>query len=800
MKRLLILEDHQVEYMDINRFVSQNTFPYETVILESVHDAIHQINQEKFDLILSDYYLQDGTAIDILNLEIEIPVIVVAKAGNEKLAIEAIKNGAYDYLIKDIEGNYLKMLQITIEHCLNRYQNQIQLIDYQAHLEDMVEKRTLELQNELHARKEAEKLLRQSELRYRKLVQMSPDAIVVHQNGRIVFANKAAINLFKGSKTSDMIDRSALDFMHPDDREMAQQRIIEMYRTGKPAEINVERMIKLDGTMFYAEVFAVLIDFDSQKASLVVIHDITHRKENLIRLEESELKFRQLFEKLGDAVFVTGLGPGERGQILEANPAAEYQTGYSRKELLKMNIIDDLVVPGNENISLSAWEERLLNGEIFSNIEQKRRKDGTQYWTEVIVTPFNYNGRLATLSINHDITLRKKTEEELLQALEKAQEADRLKNAFLQNISHEIRTPMNGILGFADLLNNPNLSNSTHQEYLKIIETSGQRLIRTLDQIMEMALVETGIAKLNISSFSIRKEITAIYNFFKIQAEAKKLKFDLSLEKGIEKIMMQSDREKFYGIVSNLVGNAIKYTHQGNILLSCKLNKNYGQDQVIISVKDTGIGIEADRQEAVFERFVQADIEDRAVYEGTGLGLTIVKAYIEMMKGEIWMESLPGVGSEFYIRLPVKCEETMGTKSTKEQTQILIDESFKQMKKLNIMVVDDEPHAPRYLYLVLKSIINKFYEATSGKEAIEILEKNNDIDLILMDMKMPNMNGFEATRIIKEKYPEIIVIAQTAYALQGDKQKTLEAGCDAYLAKPVNRADLMRTISTFFSV
>lgn len=387
---------------------------------------------------------------------------------------------------------------------------------------------------------------------------------------------------------------------------------------------------------------------------------------------------------------------------------------------------------------------------------------------------------------------RIKALEKLKSALNKATESDRLKTAFLQNVSHEIRTPMNGILGFTSLLNDPDLSGEEQQSYINIITISGKRMLSTLNDLMDISMLETGQVKINLSSINVNDELDNLYSFFKPELENKgmDLSYSVSLEK--EFVDINTDRDKFYAILSNLIKNSIKYSKKGSV----NFGYEYKGDYLEFFVKDTGIGIPQNRQEAIFKRFVQADIEDIKVYEGSGLGLSISKAYVEMLGGGIWVNSSEGKGSEFYFTIPYNSRHK---KILENSNKDMCNNKETEIVRLKILIVEDEEIASEYLSIILGVFNPTLLFARTGIEAISICKENTDIDLVLMDIKMPIMGGYEATREIREFNKKVVIIAQTAYALGGDREKAINAGCDDYVTKPIDSENLINKIESVFS-
>ncbi len=390
-----------------------------------------------------------------------------------------------------------------------------------------------------------------------------------------------------------------------------------------------------------------------------------------------------------------------------------------------------------------------------------------------------------------NVKLRKEMVVQLVIAKEKAEESNRLKSAFLANMSHEIRTPMNGILGFSELLKNPDLSGESQQKYIRIIERSGERMLNIINDIIDISKIEAGLVELRLKESNLGEQMEYIYKFFLPEAETKGLKLSIRHTAGHEKVKIRVDREKLYAVLTNLVKNAIKYTEEGEI----ELGYEYLDHMVRFYVKDTGIGIPKDRQEAIFERFVQADIADKMARQGAGLGLSISKAYIEMMGGNIWVESSEGKGSVFYFSLPcpVKSEGHPVPKPGLSAAGL-----HQPVSNLRILIVEDDEISEILLEEELGKTGNTIRKARSGIEAVEMSRLHPDLDLILMDIRLPEMGGYEATRQIRRFNRNVVIIAQTAFGLAGDREKALAAGCNDYITKPVKIAELQSLLQKYY--
>lgn len=390
-----------------------------------------------------------------------------------------------------------------------------------------------------------------------------------------------------------------------------------------------------------------------------------------------------------------------------------------------------------------------------------------------------------------DITERKIIEHQLLKAKEKAEEADHLKSAFLANMSHEIRTPMNGILGFSSLLKNPALSEDEKEKYLDIIEASGLRMLNTINDIIDISKIESKQVELSESEVNMNTLLTDMYDFFLPEVQEKNIQLFFKNKSDSQQIIINSDKAKLNSIFTNLIKNAIKYTHAGQIEFGYLTDKNEKQQELRFFVKDTGIGIPQNRHIAIFERFVQADIDDINAYEGSGLGLAITKAYVEMLGGRIWVESKTENGSTFYFTLPYQSIQIEKSFSNPQN-----DEQFATNQKTKILITEDEEFAMEYLKITLNDFASDILFAKTGIEAIELCKTNPDIAIILMDVRMPEMNGYEATRKIREFNKDVFILAQTAYAQTGDREKALDAGCNHYITKPINKDELLKIISS----
>jgi PAS domain S-box-containing protein len=536
------------------------------------------------------------------------------------------------------------------------------------------------------------------------------------------------------------------------------------------------RIALLGGTAFLKEE-QELADQVSHALSLWL-----ERKESVVGLQNSLAWQEAIFEGSRDAVFISDM----HSRFVSVNTSACLLTGYSREELLSMRI-QDL----HEEVDLDAYRtyhQKILGGEQVISETRIRRKDGKKVDTSFNNQRIIVEGSTYMHSSARDITANKQAEMELIRAKERAEESDRLKTAFLNNLSHEVRTPLNAIVGFSDVLDldNEEASPGRIQHLTAIIRNSSQQLLSIIDDIINISTLEAGLQKSYETRTDIRELVQGVYDQYTMAASKKDLRFSIVQLPAEKDSHVLTDKTKVQQILGNLVGNALKFTETGKVAIGCVMKDGF----LRFSVTDTGIGIDPVHRDLVFERFRQVETNHSRVKGGLGLGLSISRAFVELLGGKIWYESEKGSGSSFYFTIPFR------PVPAPESTGIEPD-TFRLAESRTILVAEDEENNFELIREFLDGSGLRILHARNGKEAVEIFKKEKDISLVIMDIKMPVMGGFEATAAIKAIRSRVPVIAVTAYAQSGDRKKSLEAGCDDYMSKPLTRKGFLSKLRSF---
>jgi len=570
----------------------------------------------------------------------------------------------------------------------------------------------------------------------------------------------------------------------------------------------VERIERLGDIRYYHTNCTCILDKNQNSIGVqVAAIDITPRVRAKKALKESEIQYHSLFEESNDAIIICKTD----GRIIDVNKKvvnylhvlkndilnlnifdlAKRLNNFSGKELFgkKISAIDSVYSFEKENNKIYYLD---IKGKIFN-----QEKDLVQIIAKDITTKRTYEIELEkkkteTEAINNELKI---SNNKLFVEKDKAEKANRLKDKFLHNMSHEIRTPMNGIIGFSNLLNDTGVTEEKRKIYTSIINNSSYQLLHIIDDILEISSLETKQVRLIEERFCLNNLMTELFKVFNIKAKEKNISLYIKNGLSDNESIIISDKLKLNKILGNLLENAIKYTEKGFVELGYYPEKN----RLVIYVKDTGIGILPENYKMIFDSFSQEEKELSRKTGGLGLGLSIAKENTELMGGKINLKSRKGEGTTFYIRIPFKFVVDKVAEFSVKGNKEAEEKTIAKTNRLTILIAEDEDVNVFYL----KELLTDFYEDTlniliakNGKEAIKIF-REHVVNLVLMDIKMPVMGGFEASKIIKSFNPDVPIIAQTAYSTSADKELALQNGCDDFISKPINKDDFINMITKY---
>lgn len=562
------------------------------------------------------------------------------------------------------------------------------------------------------------------------------------------------------------------------------------------------------GTKIPIEITSRLIEFGKTRMVLTGFRDITIRKhyENLLieskkTAESNQNELKLIFDNSPLSIFLFD----EKMSILRVNKQAATKFKLNSAQIVgkKINDIvcclktdfDSFRCDSADPCKLSNIFSETIQGKNFIKEELQisiNAKDAMEVKTVLISTSLlKRNGHSIYLATIDDITNRKKMELELLNAKEKAEESDKLKSAFIENLHHEIRTPLNGILGFIDFFadDSYNFSNQEKKELIEVMHKSGDRLIKTINDLLEMSKLDTGILKVNNESFNLKTYLDNFINEQRLKFKNFEIEFQYEIDSSLENKMIHTDKEKLCQVLQNLLDNAFKFTSKGSVKLEVSLE----DENLEIVIQDSGIGIAPKFHDLIFKPFWQVNKDPDRYYEGNGLGLTVSKKIVSSMGGELIVKSDLGAGSVFSIKLPKTLDlnfEPSNEITKKEHIE-------KSLVGKTILICEDEISHFIYLKTVLLNEKCKIIHASNGIEALKTFKANTTIDMVLMDLIMPEMNGLEASAKMKEIRRNIPIIAQSAQAIDSEILRANKAGCIDYLIKPINRDLLITTITKY---
>lgn len=636
--------------------------------------------------------------------------------------------------------------------------------------------------NDITKLKQAEMMISESEERFRKMFEESPISYAISdKNFRFVRANPSFCNMM-GYQESEIANLSFRELTHTDYISKDEFGLNELVKGNIPVYNTEKRYVRKDNTLIWGSTtVSTLKDRGGQITYfMAMIEDITQKKEAQIKAEESHSLLKATLESTADGILVVDLS----GKIVQ----------FNRKFAEMWKIPEAILVSRDDDDALSFVRDQLKEPDSF--LENVRHlydspisvsfdllefKDGRVF--ERYSQPQRINDKIVGRVWSfRDITLMKTAEYQLIKAKEKAEESDRLKTAFLHNISHEIRTPMNAIVGFTALLDDQELQAEIRRQYIDIINQSSNQLLSIITDIVDISNIETGQTRVTIHQVNINTMIRNLYEQYSIRAVQQGLTINFNLSLNYDEALLDTDGTKLFQILSNLLNNSLKFTIKGKIEFGYSLKNGW----VEFMVSDTGIGISKDKQARIFERFYQVDNSTARQFSGTGLGLSICRAYAELLGGSIRVESEPGEGSTFYLTLPDKFRTKDNILKEREAEEVT--GSFRGK---TLLVAEDDDINYLVVEQTLKTENIELIRAVNGKEAVEICRLNSKIDLVLLDLKMPVMDGMEAMKLIKEFRPYLPFVALSAYAFDSDRKNAMEQGCVNYISKPYSKDGLL---------
>lgn len=582
--------------------------------------------------------------------------------------------------------------------------------------------------------------------------------------------------------------RQLLEIVHPDDK----SKVLFLFedQTGRKRDIIEQFRLVINEEVLWVEVHSIRNYTNSHDSFPLIqgsVQDITAQKAQEEQLYQNQKLLDILMEKLPVAVFAKDANTREYSLW---NNASEML--FEIKKYDALGKTDEQIHPKQfANLLRSRDDQCLSTGLSLEFIDEKYTIKGAEKYINLFQMPVSIHGRYEVIvGIAIDTTAEKLVETELRQAKEQAEKSDDLKSSFLANMSHEIRNPMNSIVGFSKILaEETDLCSDEKQEFIELINSNAKQLLRLISDIIDIAKIENNKLKIFKQSFSVNSSLNQLKSMFEqILVDENKLHLQIRIKTDLpdKNCFIENDEQRFQQIMSNLLSNAVKYTDSGFIEFGYVHKK---ADELQFFVRDTGVGISLSDQARIFNKFQQVGRNKNT--DGKGLGLSITRELVKYLGGELWVESSLDEGSCFYFTLPKTTKRDDTSPEVPNVSSQPATEEYDWGGK-TLLIVDDRSDILSFVQILLKKTKIQTLTGTNGKEAVEIVKKYaKDIDVVLMDVQMPEMNGIEAMKIIKSLYPEIRIVAQTAFALEGDEKKLLQAGFDEYISKPINKKELL---------
>ncbi|NPA37147.1 MAG: PAS domain S-box protein [Chlorobi bacterium] len=644
--------------------------------------------------------------------------------------------------------------------------------------------------------KNAEVELIESQNRIKTIIETTIDGILICEKPDVFsYVNKACSKLL--GYTLEELNRVPVQRFFTDKREMV-KALKAFKQIDENDEYNGEiKIVNRNGEYVYMEVSGTTVMLDNKRQYYFSLHDVTSRIKNSQALQLSEEKFRTLTENSRDHI----LRIDHTGRISYSNSSFLKEYGFGLSDVIGKTFMEINNIP--EEFRRGLWPKisDVLRSGVPENIEIVIHYKGRYLVFDWSITPeSNVAGEAhSVLVVGRDYTRRKKAEQELVVAKNKAESADKLKSAFLANMSHEIRTPLNAIVGFANLLKEDFINKEEKEEYINIINKSSDNLMMLINDIIDLARIESGQLNLLRSEVNVHRMLHSLYTTFKQRAKVEKgdaVSIVLSIPPTMSSLNVLADENRLVQIFNNLLGNALKFTSKGYVEFGYTLDENF----IRFYVRDTGIGIRQEKHSVIFDQFRQAEEAISKKYGGTGLGLTICKRLVNAMGGEIGIFSEPGEGAEFFFTIPyVPVDQPLDEKPKEKVTIVHHIEPNKKYEWPDKMVllVDDNSSVHLQLRKYLEKTGITVISARTGSSARELLKKRRDISMVLMDIQMPDVNGVSFIEEMKKQGINVPIIAQTSEDALKNSEEILKAGYDELVSKPINREELLNKMDRF---
>ena len=657
--------------------------------------------------------------------------------------------------------------------------------------------RVLYIARDITERKRAEEALRESEEQYRRLVETVQEGIasIAEEGGIITYCNEAYAEIL-GLPPDELVGKSFFDFLDDEEREKAlhqRELRLEGLVTSYDLRLTAADGSKKDVSATGSPVF----DPDGSYAGAVqTLVDVTQRKQAEEQLRQAEARYRALVERMPAVTYMQEIGSPDSAMYM--SPQIETLTGYTPVECKDSDLRFRMVHPEDRERMRSEDEQPGEPGEVFTTEYRVLHRDGRTVWVRNEAVLVEAGGTRYWQGFMVDITERKRAEAELVEAREAAEAANRAKSEFLANMSHEIRTPMNGVIGMTGLLLDTGLDR-VQREYAEAIRLSGENLMVIINDILDFSKIEAGAMRLETIDFDLRSAVEDVVALLANRAHDKGI--ELASEISPEApTALRGDPGRLRQVLTNLVGNAVKFTERGEVVVKVGVAEGMASEDNPVTIRfeisDTGIGMTGEQRSRLFQSFTQADTSTTRRYGGTGLGLAISKQLVEMMGGEIGVESEPQVGSTFSFEVPFE-----------RQTEEAVSRprSYDRLENLSALIVDDNATNRRILREQLESWGMENGEAEDGPGALERLrsdaERGAAHDLAILDMQMPGMDGMQLARAIKAdpRLSAVRLVLLTSVGRRGDGEEARRSGIDAYLTKPVRQSELYDALATVMS-